>query len=180
MKSHLRGLSKKLHDLEQLRSRKEQEKLLETCNCREFTFYHSAADLRAILEAQSTIPCLVHGVRNLGCLKWQWHEPFPLLPEDWQYCCCPPNAQREYAMGKRPSFPTPEENDADFQRMVKEHLDRPDKFQEDRPEEEAITLEYYKAYAEMVEGQTKAKGTALELPSSSSAQLSRRCITNGL
>jgi hypothetical protein len=177
MKLHLRGLSKKLRELEQLRSRKEQEKLLETCNCREFTFYHSAADLRAILEAQSTIPCLVHGVRNLGCLKWQWHEPFPLLPEDWQYCCCPPNAQRDYAMGKRPSFPTPEENDADFQRMVKEHPDGPSSFQEDRCREEAITLAYYKRYAEMVEAQTKASDAAREIRSSEPA---KRCSSNGL
>ena len=50
--------------------------------------------------------------------------------------------------------------------MVKEHVGGPSNFQEDRRQEEAITLEYYKAYAEMVERQTKAKGTALELPSS--------------
>jgi hypothetical protein len=48
------------------------------------------------------------------------------------------------------------------------------RFQEDRRQEEAITAEYYKSYAERVGSQTKGNGTAREIRPSSAGSVRRQ------
>jgi len=68
------------------------------CNCRreQATGYHTLAELVAIMS----IPCPVHGKRDLGLVVWL-PPGTPLFPGDRELCLCPPSAARDWREGRR-------------------------------------------------------------------------------
>src|SRR6476659_854654 len=95
MKAGLAALKNRIRRLEDLQLSPSSE--VNACNCRERTYYHTAKEIRAILNGEQDVPCPTHGIRDLGEFRWQWYEPWSLLPEDIKYCDCPPNSERHYA-----------------------------------------------------------------------------------
>ncbi len=84
------------------------------CNCRQMTWFHTAAELEAIMA----IPCPVHGLRRLGFIcAHPLH--YPLDPEHQHLCCCPPDSWREFLEGKR-GRPTEEEKNEAIRRHNEE------------------------------------------------------------
>ena len=80
------------------------------CNCRrgQATGYHTVAELVAIMS----IPCPVHGRRDLGDVVWV-PPSTPLHPEDRGLCSCPPCAAREWREDKRGPL-TPGEQEEEY------------------------------------------------------------------
>ena len=66
------------------------------CRSRRQTYYHTSADL----DLTMSVPCPVHGFRDLGDLVWV-HPGTPLLPEDRHLCSCPACPTRDLLEGKR-------------------------------------------------------------------------------
>ena len=113
------------------------------CNCRERTYYHTASELEIILRGEVDVPCPTHGLRDLGELRQQWWAPWSLFPEDVHYCNCPPNAQRDFAEGKRADPPTKAEIDADSEAEFERVLTGQFNFDEDRHKAFELTDNYY-------------------------------------
>jgi predicted secreted protein len=67
-----------------------------TCRSGRKTYYHTAADVEAIMN----VPCPVHGFRDLGDLLWV-PPGTPILPEDRHLCSCPSCPTRDWLGGKR-------------------------------------------------------------------------------
>ena len=143
LKSNRLALQKRISRLEAIPSKDNQQKTEDDCNCREITYYHIPDELQAILDNEAGVPCPVHRIRNLGRLKWLWDYSRSLLPEDWKYCCCPPNSERDFAEGRRLDVPTKADKEADFDRMVQYYRHSEARFQEDRRRAESMTAAYY-------------------------------------
>lgn len=79
---------------------------LALCNCRPRdsgieTLAHTTEELKAI----AAVPCPVHGRREIYP-GFYTPEDMPLLPEDRQFCTCPPNAWRELNEREQDKDPT--------------------------------------------------------------------------
>ena len=151
MRSNRRVLEKKIAKLEAHVRARNLQNLLKKCNCRKSTYYHTAEDLQAILDGESHVSCPVHGVRDLGRLTRRLYDWTPLLPEDRKYCSCPPDCQRDFNEGKRSTWPTHEEIEADWNAMLERErpweADSASQFQEERRRDEALTAAYYEDLA---------------------------------
>jgi hypothetical protein len=156
LKSRRSALKKKIAGLEEARRNHRQDPP-HKCNCREATYYHIPDELQAILEAQSVVPCPVHGARDLGRIRWQFDDSLSLLPEDQRYCCCPPNSHRDYAEGRRTDPPTREDREADFVALLDYFGDSQARFAEDRSRAELMTSAYYAKRNALLSEQTSAK-----------------------
>jgi hypothetical protein len=110
-----------------------------TCRSGRKTYYHTAADLEAIMS----VPCPVHGFRDLGNLLW---VPLgtPILPEDWQLCSCPSCPTRDWLGGKRGPL-TKEEQEQECRNWEAE-LTAPmaEKLRIERARERALLQTYFK------------------------------------
>jgi hypothetical protein len=72
----------------------ESTKKLVVCNCRVETKFHNAPCLDAILKGTCRV-CPLHGFRVLGMFFWT-SQQYLLLPEDNQFCPCPPHPWRSF------------------------------------------------------------------------------------
>jgi len=97
------GLAKRLRALEAMLSASPKQ-----CSCRagQHTSYHTVAELERIMG----VPCSVHGVRDLGYLRWVG-KGIPLHPLDQHLCDCPPSAVRDLLCGRRGPLSEEEEQE---------------------------------------------------------------------
>lgn len=152
MKTSRNALKKRIALLEEATKKHKQELLLRHCNCREVTWYHTSDELKAILDNEAIMPCSVHGIRNLGKLKWQFCNLIDLLPEDSKYCSCLANGEGEFKF-EIPGEPTPP--GVEGFNAVMEYLNR--EFQEERRRCESLESGYYAWLRERMDQQNRER-----------------------
>jgi|SRR5215469_13913845 len=77
--NNFQRLERRVTHLERISVSENSQTRSDNCNCRNFTFYHIADELQAILDNESAIVCPSHGFRDLGRLVWLHHLSQSLL-----------------------------------------------------------------------------------------------------